>query len=138
MPDLTSASVPHPSIVLTGWYRVIGKSLDIRYSIEVGAGYASPSYFITVSIPSGFTMDSSKLLGTYSIPVLGDGIYCNGVSAGSLFQFIRIQSVYNSTTDIRFVQYEANISNRAGIPGPSSPVPAGTFISMSCFGIPIV
>jgi len=89
-----------------GWYRRVGDTMEVR-ATAVLAGTPTTAIF-TLSLPSGFTMDSTKI-SFLSTRALGDGsIYDD--SGGSGFSRILAQPIFASSTTIEMMAVAATAS----------------------------
>lgn len=56
-----------------GYFRTVGDILELRASIQINAG-STLSGPLTIDLPSGFTIDSNKLLGLVNFPPIGQAV----------------------------------------------------------------
>lgn len=121
----------------TGMWRRVGDSMEIQYNLALAG--APTSATLTVDLPSGYTIDTAKMLTVGNRPPLGQ-IRFN--SAGTSYSGLIF---YNTTTSF-IAQY--TVTNTGSNPQPSSIVasitqaaPAtfanGDFVSIQTVRIPI-
>lgn len=122
--------------VYTGEYRQIGQSLDLRITLAFTGGQGG-STAIRFDMPAGFTIDTTKLTSTTDIYYsLGDGVFNNGGAQGYIVKAM----FYDSSPDQLNIMYFAGsppLALQFATNAPAS-IGADSYVSFSCFGIPIV
>lgn len=77
----------------TGRWRRVGDSMEVQASLALSG--APTSATLTVNLPSGYTVDTSKILQTEDSYLLGDGSILDAATAG-----YRTGVFYNNTTSV--------------------------------------
>jgi fibronectin-binding autotransporter adhesin len=81
----------------TGQWRRVGDSAHFRVSIALGGSPGTPGA-LTVNLPSGFTIDTAKLVGTVASPTPHLRSSGNLIDAGLAIYNLTV--AYNSTTSV--------------------------------------
>ena len=117
----------------TGRWRRVGDSMEVQARVTV-AGGAPGSGNLTVTLPSGYSIDTAKILGTVQYSVaMGTGQIIDSGSGAHV-----IQPSYNNATSVGLL-YQSALSGGQSVVTPTAPITfaSGDTVEVT-FRVPIV
>lgn len=87
----------------TGRYRQVGQNIEVQVSVATSGAPTAAS--LSINLPSGFTIDTTKMSGTPSANATG--IFGVGVATDAGTNSYPVMALYNSTTSVILGAYNA-------------------------------